>query len=89
MPFRAIASRLGMSLGSVQKALRRHVQRQALLEELAEEQPGPWEALPPAELHRLELAACLKDLAADAGDELALYRLRQIPRDTPGHPWAG
>jgi hypothetical protein len=90
VPFRAIASRLEMSLGSVQKALRRWQQRQAVLEELKEQEqePGPWEALSPQQLHELELAECLKELAADPGDELALYRLRHIPRDTPGHPWA-
>jgi hypothetical protein len=88
VPFRVIAKRLGMSLGSVQKALRRWQRRQAELEELAEEEPGPWDGLSSEQLHRLELAECLKELAADPADELALYRLRHIPRSTPGHPWA-
>jgi hypothetical protein len=87
VPFREIGRRLGMSLGSVQKSLRRHVQRQAVLEEL-EEQGSPWESLSPQELHALELADCLKELADCPGDELAAYRLRHIPRSTPGHPGA-
>jgi IS30 family transposase len=86
VPFRAIASRLGMSLGSVQKSLRRWQQRQAVLEEL-EEQAAPWESLSPEQLHAMELADCLGELAADPTDELATYRLRHIPRSTPGHPW--
>jgi hypothetical protein len=89
VPFRVIAKRLGMSLGSVQKALRRWQRRQAELEELKELEPGPWSALSPEQLYELELAECLKELAVDPTDELARYRLRHIPRDTPGHPWAG
>jgi DNA-binding CsgD family transcriptional regulator len=98
VPFREIGRRLGMSLGSVQKALRRYQMRQAQLAELErgledeggdEDEFGPFSGLRDEELTRLNLAEVLKDLAADPTNELALHRLRYIPRDTPGHPSRG
>jgi cyanate lyase len=90
--FREIGRRLGMSLGSVQKALRRYQQRQAELAARVDaddddDEDTPFSRLTPEELVRLELAGCLEDLAADPGNPLALYRLSPIPKSTLGHPW--
>ena len=75
--YRAIARELQMSLAGVQRSLRRathHTFR------------GP-DSDPADAAVAQELAEILADLRADPADELALYRLRHIPRDTPGHPW--
>jgi IS30 family transposase len=86
VPFRVIAKRLGMSLGSVQKSVRRHQRRQAELEEV--EPQEPWSRLSPQQRAELDLAEVLADLRKDGNNELARYRLRHTPIDTPGHPWA-
>jgi IS30 family transposase len=93
VPFREIGRRLGMSLGSVQKALRRYQKREAELaaklesDDDAEELDGPFAKLTEDEQVRVELAGVLADLRADLGNELANFRLAHIPTSTPGHPW--
>ena len=88
VPFRVIAARLGISLGSVQKALRRWQERQARLAELAADDDGddddvlgvPFSRLTDAELARLERVEIERDLAEDPDNALAKYRLRHLPR---------
>jgi IS30 family transposase len=93
VPFREIGRRLGMSLGSVQKALRRYRKREAELAaklesaDDAEELDGPFAKLTAEEQVRVELAGVLADLRDDPGNELAKFRLSHIPTSTPGHPW--
>lgn len=77
VPFRVIAARLGISLGSVQKALRRHQRRQAELPEEPEEQEQSWQ-LSAAQAAALEREAALADLHQDPGDELARFRLAHV-----------
>ncbi|WP_142282269.1 hypothetical protein [Mycobacterium sp. IEC1808] len=100
VPFRVIAERLGISVGSVQKALARHQRRQAEQErreaeleamfaagdEDGEEVESLWSGQ--CSSQEKQLAEMLEDLREDPNDELALWRLRHIPVTTPGHPGA-
>ncbi len=64
-------------------------QEQELQAELDDLDKGlPYDILSTEQQMQRELSEILADLATDPNDALAKYRLRHIPKDTPGHPWA-
>jgi hypothetical protein len=74
VPFRTIASRLDMSLGAVQKSLRRS---QKLADVLADDEPGDVIAAVGDSERRAADVTCVADI--ERLNELERYRLRHLP----------
>jgi len=91
VPFRAIAERLNMSLGAVQKALRRYQKReQEISPELADLDAvaARYGLAGINDTSHAETVAVLATLAADPTNELELYRVRHLPRLPDNDDWS-